>query len=457
MTDRIRALNSRSPVDRRAFSDDTGIRNSPQSPPFGNGVCNVVTPGPAAGTSRRARFSVGESDRHAYRFRRNPGGIRGAGRGRPLSALAQVPGAVTVDPPGQRPRRQAARGRRPAPEPAPAPGTRYAKDREIAAPASRLAADAADAAETRANAAAAPAVVPPPVIGSHQIDRYDAIDEGAEGPEPTTQSRWPTGSSWASSPTRSRWTPRPTRRASISGCRARPSRRPWLWRRTTPASRRPSSSPATSRSTPTQFETSRDRYTDTYLDARRRDLAATGNVPYVKMYEPPAADRTLPGPVPRRPDRDGTATPGRPRPPPPPPPPRRTRRATRRSTRPSRWSGPATSPWPRPTPAVTPARTDAPATDAANYGTQQNYSAGSTARPPDLRRAEYRPFVTPAGTPFTYQQYSNSYFPTGVYNNPAVLPVTPQGYVAPRDPRSPPTPSNARSSTGPRPASRSSP
>ena len=72
-----------------------------------------------------------------------------------------------------------ASGSRPTPRPPSRPRPRAPGSRETraAAPGARLGADAADAAATRANAAAAPGVVPPPVIGSHQIDRYDAIDK----------------------------------------------------------------------------------------------------------------------------------------------------------------------------------------------------------------------------------------------------------------------------------------
>ena len=96
------------------------------------------------------------------------------------------------------------------------------------------------------------------------------------------------------------------------------------------------------------------------------------------MYEPPLPARTLPGPSPGA-DRHA-ARPGHPR---------RRRRHREGDDRPGgrfgRPPGPADDvPVAEATPAVTPAPTNAPATDASNYGTQQNYSAGSTVSAPQI-------------------------------------------------------------------------
>jgi hypothetical protein len=93
-------------------------------------------------------------------------------------------------------------------------------------------------------------------------------------------------------------------------------------------------------------------------------------------------------------------------------------------------TGQADSPRAEKSPAITPAREGAPSTDAANFGTQANYS---------LPRRDwivnryggpvYVPFDTPDGPPYTYQQYSNAYFPPGIYNNPIAQPMTLQRYL----------------------------
>ena len=166
------------------------------------------------------------------------------------------------------------------------------------------------------------------------------------------------------------------------------------------------------------FEKSRDSATDTFLDARRRDLAATQNTPYIRTYAPPLPSRELPGPAPApaTPPGPGSA-PGDP--------------AVNAATP---LNAGADTPRAEAAPAVTPARETAPATDAANFGTQANYSAGASTAPMIYAGPVYRPFATPNGQPYTYQQYSNSYYPNGLYNNPAAPPVTMQRY-APFAPR----------------------
>jgi len=151
-----------------------------------------------------------------------------------------------------------------------------------------------------------------------------------------------------------------------------------------------------------QFEKSRDAVTDTFLDARRRDLVATGNTPSVQVFAPPLPSRTLPGPAP-----SGTTT------------------TTTTSIAPA--ARPA-APVDRSAPAITPAPPNAPSTDSANYGTQQNYSLPAGASPYGYVGPFYQPFATPNGAPYTYQQYSSAYYPPGLYNNPAAPPMTLQRY-----------------------------
>jgi hypothetical protein len=172
-----------------------------------------------------------------------------------------------------------------------------------------------------------------------------------------------------------------------------------------------------------RFEASRDAATDVFLSARRRDLAATAHVPYIRAYSTPTAPtRVIPAPVTATPA--GPATPARTAATPPP-----TDRAIN-SAEP--LNAGADTPVAEASQAITPARQNAPATDAANYGTQANYSLPRNEWPATgYVGPVYVPFSTPAGVPFTYEQYSNTYYPVGIYDNPAVAPVTLQRYVPP--------------------------
>lgn len=157
------------------------------------------------------------------------------------------------------------------------------------------------------------------------------------------------------------------------------------------------------------FEKSRDAATGTFLDARRRDLAATQHTPYVRTYSPPLPSRELPGPTPAP------------------------------ATTPATTADGAQNPVPGNTaaeaaPAITPAPETATSTESANLGTQANYSAGAPNAPTVYAGPVYQPFAAANGQPYTYQQYSNSYHPTGLYDNPAAPPVTMQRY-APMAPR----------------------
>jgi len=204
------------------------------------------------------------------------------------------------------------------------------------------------------------------------------------------------------------------------------------------------------------FEKSRDAYTDTFLNARRRDLAATGNTPYVRMYEPILPDRRMPGANPTLTANadvaanpalasnpavitnglpvSGTTPSGRIAP----ATPAAVAAQVKATSDPAVDSSvplirPGDTPVAEASAAVTPAPTTAPATDAANYGTRQNYSAVGTlaAQPTEFAGPRYRPFATPGGSPYTYEQYSTNFFPGVVNANPAVQPVSAQRYSAP--------------------------
>jgi hypothetical protein len=179
-----------------------------------------------------------------------------------------------------------------------------------------------------------------------------------------------------------------------------------------------------------RFEEARDRATSTYLEARRRDLAATGYVPSLSVYgvpqtPPVAAVATTTG-EPR--STTTTVTPS----------------TTVTTTRPT---SPPTSPPNSPAAGVLPdnvatipGRNAAaaivaadrdpvvePATraqlDSANYGARQFFSHSI---PP------YQPYYT-LGAPYTYQQYSSSYYPPNLNNTPTP-PITVQRYYQPVPP-----------------------
>ncbi len=292
------------------------------------------------------------------------------------------------------------------PEPTPAPGTRFAKEATVGPEAANVA------------AASAPAAAISPIIGSHQIDRYDALEKERKAVEANPKSL----ADWiilgelahevamdAPASTAGKYF-EISRRAFEQGLRLAPNN----------AGLKAAVQFAKDQEqNADRFEKSRDEYTDTFLTARRRDLVATGNTPYVKIYEPPLPSRTLPGPVPppATPPTSTAATNGSP----PPATPAAAAATVRATTDPAVNSAAPlvrsnSTPVAEASPAVTPAAPNAPATDAANFGTQQNYSFGP----------RYLPFVNQEGVPYTYQQYNNAYFPAGIYNNPAVVPVTPQ-------------------------------
>lgn len=216
-----------------------------------------------------------------------------------------------------------------------------------------------------------------------------------------------------------------------------------------------------------EFEAARDAATDVYLAARRRDLGATHYTPHVAVYSAPSAPpltmTPAPGAIPPAQNQLGRPTdvnasplatvpavapvagaPAAAAVEPVPPAAAVTPNSPARALAPVPGSRPndplinastpltgqADSPRAEKSPAVTPAREGAPSTDAANYGTQSNYS---------LPRRDwivnryggpvYIPFDTPDGPPYTYQQYTNAYFPPGIYNNPTAEPVTLQRYL----------------------------
>jgi len=178
----------------------------------------------------------------------------------------------------------------------------------------------------------------------------------------------------------------------------------------------------------TRFEAARHQAAATYLDARRRDLAATNYAPSLRVYGTPGATSltpttaipgtaaypptgtttTAPAAVPGRAPNPLAGTPG-----------------TTPATVPQTLASP-----PNPvTPASglvgassvvgEPAETNAPSTETAtaNFGTRQIYSAPT-----------YREYYVPQGSPYTFKQFSNGYYVPSTSLNPALLPMTVQRY-----------------------------
>jgi len=137
-----------------------------------------------------------------------------------------------------------------------------------------------------------------------------------------------------------------------------------------------------------RFAAIRDRATQTYLDARRRDLAATGYVPAVRVYPnffAPAPAPVAPATVAPAPAAAAVVVPA------------------------------------DDAPAVSPAPTNTASTDTANFGTRQIYSSSPY--------AIYQPYALPQGAPYTYRQYSSAYYPPALGTGEGPVPVTLQRYA----------------------------
>ena len=127
----------------------------------------------------------------------------------------------------------------------------------------------------------------PPVISSHQIDRYDAIKmlQQELQANPKSLADW---TILGELRTRSRSISRPTKPPSITTCRAMPTRRAVL-DPDNPGLKAAVKFARDQEANAERFENVRDRATRIYLDARRRDLAATRYTPTVRVYSPVTA------------------------------------------------------------------------------------------------------------------------------------------------------------------------
>jgi len=153
-----------------------------------------------------------------------------------------------------------------------------------------------------------------------------------------------------------------------------------------------------------QFEAARDRAVTSYLDARRRDLAATSYTPSLRVYGPLAA-ASAPATATATTTAPATAAvPG----------------STTATTTVPAGTAPPINPSSPGNAGVTTAATADPGVASANLGTRQYYSYPI-----------YQPYYMPR-TPYTFQQYSSGYFPPNLTTNPAVQPMTLQRYLNPQ-------------------------
>jgi len=169
-----------------------------------------------------------------------------------------------------------------------------------------------------------------------------------------------------------------------------------------------------------RFEEVRDRATNAYLEARRRDLAATQYMPSLPVYGVPVRPVTVATPgtpvapattsaaVAPPPGQNNLAAPAAPPAAPVLPPSSATQAPERAAAAAIVKADPD------------PAITNAPAAqdDAANMGTQQFYS---NALP------SYQTYYA-RGVPYTYEQYRSSYDPYGTLGSSATPPITVQRY-----------------------------
>jgi len=260
--------------------------------------------------------------------------------------------------------------------------------------------------QPRPNARLAPAA---PVIGTHQIDRYAAIAQlqQAVKAKPDSLSDWIMLGELAhevgvdSAPEDARQYHALSRQAYEKALALAPNK---------PGLKAAVQFARDYEAGTDRFAQIRARATQSYLDARRRDLAATDYVPAVRVYPAmpsvtvPPASATVVAP-------SGTSGPPAIEP------------AGTVASPAEATPTPAVTP---PdikavdtTPAITPAPTQTASTDIANFGTRQIYTSPY---------AYYQPLALPQGAPYTYQQYSSAYYPAGL-DNAGQLPVTLQRYA----------------------------
>jgi len=201
-------------------------------------------------------------------------------------------------------------------------------------------------------------VTPPPIIGSHQIDRYDAIAslQAALQANPNSLADWVILGELAhevaidAPPDQAPKYFAMSREAYEKALALAPNN-PGLKAAVQFARDQEAHGAA--------FEKTRDQATTSYLDARRRDLAATNYAPAIRVFNPPPLMPVNPV---------------------------------------SAENGIAANATTDPNPAVT--NPPASSLASANMGTRQIYSTPI-----------YQPYTLPQGTPYTFQQYSSAYSP----------------------------------------------
>jgi hypothetical protein len=216
-----------------------------------------------------------------------------------------------------------------------------------------------------------PASPPPPVISSHQIDRYDAISQLQDKlkANPKSLADWVILGELAHEVALDS---APDQAAKYNQMSLDAYEKALALAPDNPGLKAAVQFARDQQTNQGRLDQTRDQATQTYLDARRRDLADTNYTPTVRVSTPALPARTLP------------ADPGVP----------------------ANQVAPAPAPVqvaPNPAPVVTSA---------------PPYSAYS-----------YQPLYTPGTTaPYTFNQYSSAYYPANYYT-PGVAPVSAQRYM----------------------------
>ncbi len=274
---------------------------------------------------------------------------------------------------------------------------------------------------------------PPPVIGTHQIDRYDAINQLQEKVKTNPKSL----ADWVilGELTHEVAMDAPADQAARYARMSRQAYEQAL--KLSPDNKGLQAAVQFARDQEAGvngFEQARDRATQSYLDARRRELATGGYIPTVRAYAPPLPSRELPGPAPgaavvpsATPASGVVETPGNPSASQVAAADGVANTATTSTLRPAPGTAPATAPAPAgavvdPNAVERGALNNTAGTDTANYGTRQLYSAAVPMYP------MYQPYYMPQGQPLTYQQYTNGYYSPNAYA-PGVQPMTAQGFL----------------------------
>lgn len=216
-----------------------------------------------------------------------------------------------------------------------------------------------------------PATTPPPVIGSHQIDRYDAITQIQQKlqQDPKSLADWVILGELAHEVALDLPEDQAARynQMSLDAYQKALALAP-----DNPGLKAAVQFAQDQQANQNQLDRTRDQATQTYLDARRRDLTATNYTPTVRITTPPIPSQSLPANAAVAPGAEVVASP--------------------------------------------------PATIPANPTTVVTMS-------PAYPTYSYQPLYSPtAPAPYTFRQYSSAYYPPNYYT-PGTAPMSAQRYL----------------------------